>query len=164
MNTNRVLNITYNSISSGKTQRQIIPFALVDTGLRWHVRAWDRKRERFTDFVVTRIENVEQTKDSALKHELIANDEHWNNFVEINLIPHPTITNRKTIEIDYGMINGVLKVKVRKAIMGYVLRRWNVDCSHNHSLRGLEYQLALKDPKSIEYSIDTMALAPGYNN
>jgi len=60
------------------------------------------------------------------------------------------------------MKNGVLNVKVRKAILGYVLRRWNVDCSSDHSLRGLEYQLALREPKAIKYSIETMALAPGF--
>lgn len=162
MKTNRVLTITYNSISSGKTERQIIPFALVDTGLRWHVRAWDRRRERFTDFIVTRIENVKSTKEFALEHEQSECDEHWNNFVEVELIPHPAIPNSETIEIDYGMKNGVLSVKVRKAILGYVLRRWNVDCSSDHCLRGLEYQLALREPKAIKYSTETMALAPGF--
>jgi len=34
----RPLATRYHSMSSGKSQRIIIPFALVDTGLRWHVR------------------------------------------------------------------------------------------------------------------------------
>ena len=38
-------------MTSGKTQRVIVPFALVDTGLRWHVRAYDRKRNGFRDFL-----------------------------------------------------------------------------------------------------------------
>ena len=160
--TNRVIAITYNSISSGKTTRQIIPFALVDNGLRWHVRAWDRKRERFTDFVVTRIENADFTKETVLDHEKKEQDKHWNELVEIELIAHPSISNRRTIEIDYGMDKGILKLKIRKAILGYVLRRWNVDCSPTHSLKGLEYHLALREPSSIKYNIDTMALAPGF--
>src|SRR5690606_12200637 len=49
------LGIEYHSISSGRTEREIVPFALIDTGLRWHVRAFDRKSQEFRDFVITRI-------------------------------------------------------------------------------------------------------------
>ena len=51
----KALKIDYRSLSSGLSQREIVPFALVDNGLRWHVRAFDRKRARFTDFVINRI-------------------------------------------------------------------------------------------------------------
>lgn len=36
------LAVEYHSISSGKSKREIVPFALIDTGLRWHVRAFAR--------------------------------------------------------------------------------------------------------------------------
>ena len=39
--------IDYNSISSGPTQREIVPFALIDNGLRWHVRALTAKPKNF---------------------------------------------------------------------------------------------------------------------
>ncbi|MXD28276.1 WYL domain-containing protein, partial [Escherichia coli] len=52
----RPVAIRYHSMSSGKSERVIVPFALVDTGLRWHARAFDRKSGEFRDFVVTRIE------------------------------------------------------------------------------------------------------------
>jgi predicted DNA-binding transcriptional regulator YafY len=52
----RPVAIRYHSMSSGESERVIVPFALVDTGLRWHVRAFDRKSREFRDFVVTRIE------------------------------------------------------------------------------------------------------------
>ena len=51
----RPVAIRYHSMSSGESERVIVPFALVDTGLRWHVRAFDRKSGEFRDFVVTRI-------------------------------------------------------------------------------------------------------------
>ena len=50
----RPIAIRYHSMSSGESTRVIVPFALVDTGLRWHVRAFDRKSGEFRDFVVTR--------------------------------------------------------------------------------------------------------------
>ena len=51
------LGVDYYSISSGCTERVIVPFALIDNGLRWHVRAFDRKSQEFRDFVITRIKN-----------------------------------------------------------------------------------------------------------
>tara|TARA_B110000211_G_scaffold235034_1_gene308775 strand:- start:15974 stop:16858 length:885 start_codon:yes stop_codon:yes gene_type:complete len=163
MKSSLVVEITYNSISSGKTKRQIVPFALIDTGLRWHIRAWDRRRERFTDFVVTRIERAVVTKDKPKEHELAQYDKDWNEFIEIKLIPHPQIVNKETVEIDYGMKDGERAISLRKAILGYVLRRWNVDCSSDYSLRGMEYQLALKNADSIKVNIETMILAPGFH-
>lgn len=52
----RAIRINYLSLSSGGTRREIVPLALADNGLRWHVRAFDRERSRFADFVLTRIE------------------------------------------------------------------------------------------------------------
>src|SRR6218665_3747816 len=49
------LTIEDHSISSGQAERQVVPFALIDNGLRWHVRAFDRKSQEFRDFVITRI-------------------------------------------------------------------------------------------------------------
>jgi hypothetical protein len=51
------LAIEYHSITSGRTEREIVPFALLDNGSRWHVRAFDRKSQEFRDFVITRIKN-----------------------------------------------------------------------------------------------------------
>jgi hypothetical protein len=48
--------------------------------------------------------------------------------------------------LDFPMTDGVLRVRARAALAGYVLRRWNVDCSPDHGLRGPEYSLWLRDP------------------
>ncbi|HEX7021249.1 MAG TPA: N-6 DNA methylase [Trueperaceae bacterium] len=61
----RPLAIRYHSMTSGETERVIVPFALVDTGLRWHVRAFDRLRGEFRDFVLTRIEAPILLDDAA---------------------------------------------------------------------------------------------------
>ncbi|PZP57297.1 MAG: WYL domain-containing protein, partial [Azospira oryzae] len=44
---------------------------------------------------------------------------------------------------------------------GYFLRKWNVDCSPDHRLRGPEYRLWLKDPMVL-YGVENAVLAPGY--
>jgi len=66
------------------------------------------------------------------------------------------------IELDYGMINGMAKVKVRAALAGYFLRRWGVDCSEKHSLKGAEYQLWLNNRQTL-YGVENLLIAPGYD-
>lgn len=158
----KALHIQYRSLSSGLTSREISPFALVDNGLRWHVRAFDRKRERFTDFVINRI-----TKPRLLKGKLLGNHEskeadiQWNRIVEMHLVPHPQLKHPETIEQEYGMQKGILKVQVRAAVAGYVLRRWNIDCSENHELNGAEYHLWLKNHQTL-YGVENLLIAPGF--
>jgi hypothetical protein len=50
-----VLSVWYTSLTGGETKREIVPFALADNGLRWHIRAFDRNSRSFRDFVLTRI-------------------------------------------------------------------------------------------------------------
>ncbi|MEQ6918728.1 WYL domain-containing protein [Halomonas aquatica] len=49
------LAIRYVSRSSGEARREIVPHTLVDNGLRWHVRAFDRHSGLIRDFVLTRL-------------------------------------------------------------------------------------------------------------
>ena len=157
----QALQIQYRSLSSGLTTREIVPFALVDNGLRWHVRAYDRKRERFTDFVINRIVKAKLLKQSTLPaNETKDADIQWNRIVEMHLVPHPRLHHPETIECEYGMQNGMLKVNVRAAVAGYVLRRWNVDCSENHALTGAEYHLWLKNRQTL-YGVENLVIAPG---
>lgn len=158
----QVLEVTYVSLSSGITSRQIVPHALVDNGQRWHVRAYDRTNARFSDFVITRISKttVLDSGDVAA-HEQAEADEQWNRTVELKLIPHPKLSHRGAVEADYAMRSGALLVKCRAAVAGYALRRWGVDCSQDHGLSELEFHLALANHHVLS-STDSSALAPGW--
>lgn len=157
----RVLQIDYRSINSGPSTRKIIPFTLVNNGLRWHVRAYDRKGSRFGDFVLTRIANPKIVEGEVEEKEMKDNDIQWNRIVELELTAHPRLEFPESVEYDYGMENGVLKHNVRAAIAGYLLRLWNVDCSKDHSLDNDEVQLSLKNPAAL-YGVSNNFLAPGY--
>jgi hypothetical protein len=159
----KVISIEYSSFSSGRTVRKIVPGALVNNGLRWHVRAYDRKRERFTDFVLTRIQNPRFLEDNISQHEMLAEDIQWNRIVELEVVPHPSRDNPETAELDYSMQDGALNIKVRAALAGYVLRLWNVDCSDDHSLTGNEYQLWLRNSLAL-YGVENLSITPGYNS
>lgn len=157
----KAVKIDYRSLSSGLSQREIVPFALVDNGLRWHVRAFDRKKERFTDFVLNRIGKPKLLNSQIEASETKEADIQWNRIVEMHIVPHPRLEHPDTIEIEYGMVEGMLKVQIRAAVAGYVLRHWNVDCSTAHTLSGPEFQLWLKNTQTL-YGVENLAIAPGY--
>jgi len=158
------IRVEYHSISSGQTERQIVPFALIDNGLRWHVRAFDRKSQEFRDFVITRIKGPVLLRDAEVQaHERGDQDIQWTRIVELELIPHPDQPRSEVTEMDYGMRDGVLRMKLRAATAGYILRKWSVDSSPDHSLRGPEYRLWLKNPLAL-YGVRNAVLAPGYRS
>lgn len=154
--------ISYRALSSGLTTREIVPFALADNGQRWHVRAFDRRRGDFRDFVLTRIADARSVAGVVQEHETSDQDIQWNRIAEIELVPHPAnVQHPDTIEAEYGMEDGALRMRVRAAMAGYLMRRWNVDCTEDHSLKGAEYHLWLRNRQAL-YGVTNLVLAPGY--
>jgi hypothetical protein len=157
-----VLRVGYFSASGGESQREILPFAIVDNGLRWHVRAFDRKTSSFRDFVLTRILSAESVDgETPGKGEGPDDDAQWTRVVELELVAHPDSERPELAALDYPMVDGLLRVRARAALAGYVMRRWNVDCSPDHSLEGTEYSLWLRDSLAL-YGVESAAIAPGY--
>lgn len=159
------LKLIYHSMKTGLVAREIVPHALVDSGLRWHVRAYDRTKTEFRDLVLTRMEKVSPVKSTStnvqvLAHELPTADAQWQRMVHLELKPHPAHKHPASVERDFGMVKGVLPMSVRAAVAGHVLRQWQVDCSPEASLRGTEYRLRLVDLRVLE-GVDSAELAPG---
>ena len=90
-------------------------------------------------------------------------DIQWTRIVELELVPHPDQPRPEITAMDYGMQDGSLRMKLRAATAGYILRKWSVDCSPDHSLSGHEYRLWLKDPLAL-YGVKNAVLAPGYSS
>lgn len=154
--------VSYRALSSGLTTREIVPFALADSGLRWHVRAFDRRSGEFRDFVLGRLDDARILPGAVADHERPDQDIQWNRVTELELVPHPAnVQHPDTIEAEYGMDGGLLKVRARAAMAGYLLRRWNVDCTQDHSLKGGEYHLWLRNRPAL-YGVANLMLAPGY--
>lgn len=156
------LKLSYFSHSSGASQREIVPFALATDGLRWHTRAFDRKNLDFRDFVISRMKDPAVIADgSVAEYELPANDIQWNRIVELMLVPHPGRAHPEVIKMDYGMQDGCLRLQLRAAMAGYVLRQWHVDCSPDHSLSDEAFRLWLSNPLAL-YDVGSALFAPGY--
>jgi len=157
----KALRVSYLSLASGAKKREIVPVALADNGLRWHVRGYDRERQRFSDFVLTRIAKAQEMDGEVAESELLPADEQWARMVDMELVPHPAIKQPNAIEADYGLEDGVLKIKARAALAGYVLRRWSVDSSPDHRLDPSLHHLWLRNPQTL-YGVESAAMAPGF--
>jgi len=154
--------IKYSSFSSGQSTREIVPFALANNGLRWHVRAFDRRRNHFVDFVLTRIHAAKEIHSGRIEeNEAPEHDLEWGRILELELVPHPKEHRPEIVAMDHNMKDGVMRVRVRAALASYLLRQWIVDCSPGHSLTGPEYRLWLRNTP-ILYGIANAHLAPGY--
>lgn len=158
----RAVRLIYHSVSSGKGTREIVPFCLVSNGVRWHVRAYDRRSADFRDFVFSRMESPEILEDSVIgREETPERDVQWSRIVQLELVVHPEHPRPEVVQRDYPMIEGVLKVRARATNLGYLLQLWRVDCSPAHSLPALEFPLWLRDPLAL-HGVENAVLAPGY--
>ena len=59
------------------------------------------------------------------------------------------------------MTSGKIELNVREALLGYLMRQWNVDCSLENTLTGEQYQLRLDNINELQ-GIDSLLIAPGY--
>ena len=116
------IKVRYASVNSSKEEwRWLRPHALGHNGARWHVRAWCETNSDFRDFTLSRIAEVEWSREA----ELPAPDKGWEQWVTLQVRPHRGLSDeqRKAVERDYAMRNGILKHKVRKAMEGYLRDR-----------------------------------------
>ncbi|MCF7734566.1 MAG: WYL domain-containing protein, partial [Akkermansiaceae bacterium] len=115
--------VRYASVNSGKEEwRWLRPHALGHNGARWHLRAWCETNADFRDFTLSRIAEVEWSREPAQQPGA---DKDWDEWVTLRVSPHRDLKEpqRKAVERDYAMRNGLLKVKVRKAMEGYLRDR-----------------------------------------
>jgi len=154
--------VKYVSLSSGISQRRLVPHSIINNGHRWHVRGFDGKSKSFRDFVCTRFTEVNELGSPSDKSELCAADKQFHTFVDLMLVPHPEIKNPKAIEMDYDMRDGCKTMRVRSALAAYILRQWQVDCSDGARIRHQGCQLALHNAKILE-QIENPQIAPGFS-
>lgn len=140
-----VLEIEYQSFTqAGPTLRLISPHAISFDGFRWHTRAYCHTRNAFRDFVLARILSIRPGARSEIDPQL---DDDWNTFVEVKIAPHPDLTEgqRRAIELDYAMSDGVAVLPTRRALLLYVLRHLGLAPTQANDAAGHQIVLANKD-------------------
>ncbi|MEC4167341.1 WYL domain-containing protein [Pseudomonas sp. MS-1(2024)] len=122
------LDIDYVSLNSPDPEgRLIAPHTLVYTGMRWHVRAYCEKNGQYRDFVLSRLRG-EPNLDGESENS-VDEDEVWNTEVTVVIEPDSRLTpaQKAIIEADFGMLNGQLLIPTRRALVKYVLQRYQID-------------------------------------
>jgi len=146
------LRMDYHSLSSRESneQRIIEPHALINNGLRWHIRAYSHDTYDFRDFVLSRIKQASLLSEPAESSPDY--DDDWMEIISIKLQPHPKLNkkNRLTLKYDYNMVNDTIELNVRRALVAYVLQRMSVDTTADYSLNPNAYQLVVVNRDEIE--------------
>lgn len=146
------LRASYKSMSDREDiqDRLLEPHALVNTGLRWHVRAYCQQSYEFRDFVLSRFVESELLEQAAESSPMY--DDDWIELITLKLAPHPLLSESKqnSLLIDYNAKNKVIELDIRRALVGYSLHRLSVDTTTDHSLNPNAYQLVLLNRDEIE--------------
>ena len=101
-------------------RRLISPHAIVDIADRYHVRAFNHDRNRFTDFVLNRISWGEIENDKRLYHGE-ENDEDWHRKEKVIVsVREGFIAEAIAAEFDLGP-DGTKAIEVRKALIPYLV-------------------------------------------
>lgn len=101
-------------------ERIIHPLAFVFAGRRWHVRGFDELTEQHRDFNLARILRAE----SAHKAVETPTDIGWEEKVQLELRPHPSLTEGQKKLIRDELFNGAIgrRITTRRALIRYILR------------------------------------------
>ncbi len=146
------LKVSYHSLSNSSSEKDRIiePHALANISFRWHVRAYNEDTFDFRDFVLSRFEAAQclgKLAESSAQY-----DDDWEENITLQLAPHPNLDDKKRISllIDYGSENGLVEIKIRRALIGYLLQQLSVDTTQDHSLNPKRYQLVILNRDEIE--------------
>jgi predicted DNA-binding transcriptional regulator YafY len=85
------------------------------------------KNRMYRDFVLSRLRGQPEYEHKT--ENLIDADEDWNTEVAVIIEPDSRLKpeQKAIIEPDFGMQNGVLEIPTRRALVKYVLQRFQID-------------------------------------
>ena len=146
------LTVIYRSLSGrGSNEARILePHSLINTGTRWHFRAYNEETYDFRDFVLSRVLDAKLLDEDA--ESSAQYDDDWMELVSLKLTPHPKLSEEQRIILmtDYSAKDNVIEIEVRRALIGYVLQRLSVDTTSDHSMNPSAYQLIVMNRDEIE--------------
>lgn len=122
------IEVDYVSLNNPNREGRVIaPHSFVNTGLRWHLRAWCEKSREYRDFVLSRFRGEPELLEKS--HHTAAQDAGWNTQVTIILQPDPRLSpaKREVLENDYQMQNGQLHITTKGCLVNYLLREMQIN-------------------------------------
>ena len=119
----KAVEITYRSMTNPKGLTRVIePHSLIHVGRRWHVRAWCRLRERFSDFNLGRIRAASLLDESS--GHTAADDDGWSRFIKIRIAPHRHLSPDRAEVVKGELFGGAAKwvLQARSCLAMYVIQ------------------------------------------
>lgn len=129
MRAKQSVEIVYQSMRDPEPEtRQIAPVRFVSDGVRLHVRAFCFTREKFRDFIPSRID-LELSFLKTTGTEDIPRDDEWFTWSVLKLRPHHRLSKsqKQVVRREFGFIDDVLEIRIRQALEFYSERRWGLD-------------------------------------
>lgn len=147
----RSVSVRYQSMSSFDMERVLSPLSFGYDGFRWHVRGFCHRRNRFSDFVLTRISNI---RDEGAAPISLQDDFEWNTKISLIIIPHPDLPKEKqaAVAYDYGMVNGEFVLPCRQAFLFYTLKHLGLSGTE---VAGVTH-IALKNQEEVQQYLDSV--------
>jgi hypothetical protein len=129
----RSIEIEYQSLNTATPEpvwRWITPHAFASDGFRWHIRAFCHRDNTFKDFLLSRCCGTRSDAEPGATPEA---DQEWTNQFEVQLKSNPNLSanQRKAVELDYDMRDGLLTLSVRLALLYYFDKRLRADLTQN---------------------------------
>jgi len=124
------VNILYGSMGTPEGQQRVIyPHSLVDSGFRWHVRAYCTKRKEFRDFNLGRILGQPEAIADSLAIADKKHDTLWNKKVNVSFRANPIFSEaqQKLIQTEFDIPRKIIHIKVRACLIHYTLQRYQID-------------------------------------
>ncbi len=122
------IEVDYVSLTNPNREGRIIaPHSFVNTGVRWHLRAWCEKSSEYRDFVLSRFRGGVEVLGKSTHTQ--AEDMAWNTKTDLIFEPDTRLPQEKkeVIEKDYQMINGQLVISTKACLASYLLRELQVN-------------------------------------
>lgn len=145
----RRLEIEYLSMSSPYPEARIIaPHSLVETPLRWHVRAYCEKNRAYRDFVLSRFIGEPEVLDAS--RNPIEEDTDWNTPISLVLQADPRLNHHQAslIERDYGMSDGELVIPSRLSHINYLIDGLGLSLNHEQT-EPVYQQVCIKNQEQL---------------
>lgn len=125
----------YQSMRTPKPERvQLLPRALIFSGFRWHLRAYDLNRDIHRDLVLARLSAKQQNP----KGQVVPNDPAWDAIISVQVRPaeHWSPTQKSAIAKEYGMTRmrgtWIWSNELRQCLVPYFLHLHRLDRPGKH--------------------------------
>lgn len=139
--------VRYRSLTHPKgVNRILFPHQLVNSGFRWHLRAYCDLRNDFRDFTLARIVSSQALPESRPRLAAPQLDVSWQTVVTLAIVPNPRLSNEEQLLLrnEFGIRHGgSLAVQSRACLVPYILQAYQIEPSTSGDDNPQKHRLVL---------------------